>query len=123
MANDLIEEFGEIITVIRSSPQGVSTADGSVTPGPTVTFQCFASIQPISGNELVAIPELERQKGWFWAYCELQLNTSTTYPNVPADILIDALGTQYRVMGCQPWRSDIISIAPYWRGKLCLVNP
>lgn len=121
--NELIEEFGEVVTVTRSTAQLPPTTDGSVTPGPTFTFLCYASIQPIGGYELVAIPEQERQKGWFWAYSETQMNTSSTYPNIPADLVTTADGKVYRVTEVQPWRSEILSIAPYWQAKICAVNP
>lgn len=121
--NDMIEEFGEVVTVTRGSPQGAPTSDGSVSTGPTTTFQCSASIQPIGGYDLVAIPEGERQKGWFWAYSETQMNTSSTYPNIPADIITRSDGSQYRVAEVRPWQSGAISIAPYWQAKICAVNP
>lgn len=123
MENSLIEDFGEPITVIRSSPASAPTADGTVMPGSTTTFQTIASIQPLTGFELVDIPEGERAKMWMKFYCEDQLNTGSTYPSIPADIVIRGDGNQFKVTKVQPWVDTDLAIAPYWAGRMCLLNP
>ncbi len=124
MANDLIEDFGEPITVIRASALGTPASDGSVSPGPTTTFDTIASIQPMKGFELVSIPEGEREKMWMVAYCEDQLNTASTYPSIPADIVVRGDGAEFKVTKVAPWVSPgDADIAPFWRCEMCLLNP
>ena len=114
--------FTETITVIRSSPTIGSTDDGTVIQGPTTTFQCLASVQPLSGFDQVNLPEENRSKNWLYCYSDTQLNTVSTYPSIPADLVLRANGMTYKVTGCEPWDSSTMSIGPYWRARMCLDN-
>lgn len=116
------QRFTETITVIRSSPTQGSAADGTVIQGPTTTFMCNASIQPLKGFDQVNLPEADRSKEWLYCYCDQELKTVSTYPSVPADQIIMANGQKYKVVGSEPWDSSSLSIGPYWRARIGLDN-
>jgi hypothetical protein len=79
------------------------------------------SIQPMTGRDLMNLPEAQRTKNWVKAYCAQELFTARG--NRRADRVTDLGGIVYEVHKVQFWDSSGNTIAPHWYLEMAEVNP
>lgn len=86
LVQDLVDEFGYNgpVTVKRLAPD--TYADGELVKGaPEPDLVVTASVQPITGNEKLQVPEADRERDnvWLFTQVELQRNDQVTIPTIP----------------------------------------
>ena len=119
-ALDLIGTFGVTVTVTRTAA-GVY-AKGEYAPGATSTLTTTMSVQPMSGRELLNLPEAQRTRQWVRGYCPIELRTADQSGSLKADLVAYA-GKSYEVQKVEYWQSTASDIAPHWKVEMAEVNP
>lgn len=119
-ASDLINDFGSTVTVTRFAAGAY--VNGEYVAGATSTFTTIMSIQPMSGRELLNLPEAQRTRQYAKGFASVELFTVQTSPSKRAD-MIAFQGKNYEVQKVQYWESAGSDIAPHWRVELAEDNP
>lgn len=105
------------VTVTRFTPG--ARANGVYTPGvPDIIPDVFISIQPLSGRELLSLPEGDRTRNWMKGYSAIQLFTADQSEAKKAD-LVEFQGKQFEVRESQPW----VWADSHWKIRIAEVNP
>lgn len=99
-ATGLIAAFGETVTLIRETAGHFE--NGRWVEGTESEIEITASIQPISGNELVNLPELQRTSETLKCYTTEILLTADPTTGVAADE-IHYRGKRWQVQSVEPW--------------------
>lgn len=81
---------------------------GRLTPGSTSAINFTASVQPISGDELLSLPEGIREEGMFKLYTDFALRSANQTTKEPAD-KINLFGKVYKVVFLEAWQNNIIN--------------
>ena len=103
---------GIIVTGGVSEPTGSITAmaggyiDGVYQPGPITTFDAVMSIQPLSGKELLLLPEGERTRRYVKGYTATELKTASHAESRMADRVADG-DVEYEVQNIETWGSAL----------------
>lgn len=101
---------GKNRTVTRVDADGAySTEDGTFQPGDTITFPVMASVQPATPDDLVSIPEGDRDRERFRVYALCNLNNVIVSKLRKSD-LIDIDGVSYQVESVEHWPNHSKSI-------------
>jgi len=90
------------MTLERGSIGGFDTR-GTYTPGTTTTVPFMASTQVASEKELRILPEGERNKTTRSFYSQQSFQMEVTENNIPADIITDHLGEDWKVVWAGNW--------------------
>ena len=88
------------LTVTRT--QAGTMADGIETPGTSATFTITASVQPLDGRELQALPEGERGSEIRVIYTTTELKTRTA---TTATDRVEIDGEPYEVISVATWKA------------------
>lgn len=99
------EIFRQPITLQRLSPG--SYVNGLWVEGTLTTSTITASIQPLSGEELMSLPEERRVKKTYKIFTSSQLFTVRDRNKNPDRLII--FGDTYEVYEVFPWLNNIIS--------------
>jgi len=94
VANALIEEFQEAISVARVAPG--SYVNGTWVDGSTSTLSLQAVVMPLDGTEILAMDLGEHATSVIKVYCETALQTANEVTHDRPDI-ITWQGDQYQV--------------------------
>ncbi len=91
-------------TVTRFSPgsYGADAEDGRYRFGATHTFRVRASIQPLTGEELLRLPEGERTRERIVVFTARRLKTATQAEAASAD-RVEYQGNQFEVESVESW--------------------
>jgi hypothetical protein len=119
-AASLIGGFGFLVNLHRYEDAGTYVNGDYVAVAPTIS-QVIMSIQPISGRELLNVPEAQRTRQFMTAYSPVKLYTVQTSVSKKAD-LIEWDGAFFEVQAVEYWASSGNSIAPHWRCRIAEVN-
>lgn len=92
---------------IRRKTAG-SYVNGFWVEGSESTFVIQASVQPVTGLELQALPEARRNSQVVKFYTDTLLLTASPDGATNPDIL-EAFGFDFEVFEVQPWQSNVIS--------------
>jgi len=104
--SDLIEEFSETVTFTRF--EGGSYSGLDYVAGTTSTFDVEISLQPLSGKELLQLPEGQRTKQTIKGYTETQLLTARESESKKADEF-DYEGVTFEVHVVLPYKGDVLN--------------
>ena len=105
-AASLIQNFSETITVRHYSAGTI--VNGIVQPGGVASVVITdASVQPVSGEDLQSLPELERTKEALKVYTTAEVQTSDPRTGIPSD-LVGIRGNQYKAVHVEPWAYGFI---------------
>ena len=102
-ASDLISRFSEAITITRKAAG--TYVSGVYIPGVTSSINAIASIQPLNGKELQALPELQHAKEVYKIYTSTELLTVNDALGTRADI-VSFGGKTFEVQKVEPWQYD-----------------
>lgn len=80
-----------------------TTVDGDFVVDSTQTFRIIGSLQPITGRELVQLPEGERTRGLFKLYTDAVLRMQDVFDEVQADT-VEYDGRELKVVNREDWR-------------------
>lgn len=118
-AADLIGEFLTLApqTVLRYDAPATLTDGEFVKPTPD-TITVDMSVQPLTMKEIQNLPEGQRTKRAFKAYCAAEMFTANQVTGVPADIVAYD-GSQFEVQGTERWVGDF----NHWKIVMVEVNP
>lgn len=115
-----IARFGRSFTVTRYAT-GTYTS-GTFVAGATSTFSAVISAQPLTGKDLLNLPEAQRTRNYLKGYSATELFTAQQSSSEKADIVtID--GVDYEVQTVEYWTSEGNTIDPFWKVRLAEVNP
>lgn len=91
-------------TITRFSPgdYGGAVENGRFRPGPTETFEVRASIQPLTGEQLLRLPEGERTRERIIIFTAAQLRTTRQSEVAMAD-RVAYRGEQFEVESVEAW--------------------
>lgn len=92
---DLIEEFGKDVRVIRYGA-GIWHSDGNFLRGSPTELHIVASVQNVSANEIMRLPEHLRTKEVIKIYSNVMLRTADEKNQIPPDS-IEHNGKLYEV--------------------------
>lgn len=101
----MIDMFSEDLTVIRTSKDG-SYVLGKYVPGKESTFKIRGTVEPLSAQMMMLLPEGERTKESIRIYTANELNTVDALNGRKADVVCYR-GKQYEVHLVKHWTSLI----------------
>lgn len=94
----------KLYTVTRAGAAGsYSPTDGTFTDGTPTTVQVQGSLQPATVNDLISLPEGDRDRESFRFFSVPPLQNNNT-PNLNRGDLINVSGVTYRVASVQHWQ-------------------
>lgn len=121
-AATIISTYGKTVTLSIESASGSIGADGGFTAGAATTSTIVMSIQPISGDEALRLPEGIRNKKVMKGYTISDItNGSESDARLP-DKIIDGVN-EYEINDVQYYEATTLSISPHYRCTLVRVNP
>lgn len=95
---------GKYYTVTRPNTDGsYSEIDGVFQPGPTKTLSILGSLQPMSPEDLVSVPEGDRTTERFRFYSQVPLKNLDA-PALRLGDMVDVDGVNYRVETVEHWQ-------------------
>lgn len=117
-----VEDLSDVIfqlqsgtyTVTRSAP-GVIGSDGRLVPGSQSTFSILASVQPMTGRDLLRLPEGQRTKENLKIWSQTQLFTSGAGQD-PDTVAVD--DADFQVQMCRRWGPN----GNYWYAEASKVG-
>jgi hypothetical protein len=121
-ALDLITKFGKNVTLSRENGVGAIGSDGKITPSAATTSTIKMSIQPLSGQEVLRLPDGLRNKTVMKGYSYSVLQAGDEINGIVPDKIIDGSIT-YEVNDLQFYESSNLSLTPHYRSTLVRVNP
>ena len=104
--SSLINSFGETIT-IRHYSAGVYTNGVYVPGGIASSVITQASVQPVTGEDLQQLPELERTKEVLKIYTAAEVYLADQRTGAPSDLL-EIRGKVYKAYHVEPWNYDFV---------------
>jgi hypothetical protein len=81
--------------------------NGRYVAGKESAFEIEANVQPLTGNEILQVPEGERQAENLWMYSET---------HIKADDVVERGGNEYMVKAAQQW------IGRYTKSRLVKID-
>lgn len=84
--NDVIGDLGDIQLQVTRTAQG-ARVNGRYTPGTVTTFNITAGIEPISGRQLMDVPEGRRGDEIMMVYTDADLVAERATPGIAPDVL------------------------------------
>ena len=103
----MFPRFSSSFTLKRKST-ATTYVNGKAVPGSTATSTIVASIQPLSGQEMLLLPEARRTSQAVVIYTATPLRVANSVAGLDADIITYS-GSDYEILSCEPWQSDVIS--------------
>ena len=110
MTLQVTDDFFIDVTIRRASGVGSFVKGIYQEPG-TSDFAAKASLQPLRPEELVNLPEAQRNRKSYKVYTEVELKTAVEN-GAPADILIFS-GTEYEIQGVEQWVTPGLDLPHY----------
>lgn len=98
--SDAVRELGDPYTVTRRA--AAAMVNGYRVAGSSSTFTTYAVEDPITGDELLRLPEGQRSRGARALICDQEL-LGVQSGAEPDEVTID--GAQFQVQTAQPWRA------------------
>jgi hypothetical protein len=96
--------FRKSITIYNAAGAYV---DGYWVPGIETSQTITASVQPVTGNALQALPENRRTGGVFALFSDHAFNSGGVPGTQPDQVEIS--GTRYECFQSEPWGNDVIN--------------
>lgn len=95
---------------------GGQRVNGSWREGNFSTFNFYASIQPVTGEELENTPELRRREGAIYkVYTDTKLNSLRNSENPD---VIEYNGKEWEVIDGEDWDNDVLNNRKYFIGEI-----
>lgn len=102
-----MSHFRKAFTIERQAPG--TFVNGKPVPGAITNMTIMATVQPLSGDEILLMPEGERKSQYVTIFTDTLLNAPSTSPvGFYADTIL-AFGQKYKVLVVEPWQSDVIN--------------
>ncbi len=117
-AEDLIENFSETVTVNRESAGTYSS--GVYVPGSSSLFAIQMSVQPLSGKELLNLPEAQRTRRQIKGYTATELFTASEALSQKADI-VSYDDSTFEVQDVEQWEGSSNALN-FWKVRMAEVN-
>ena len=121
-AATIIARFGKTVTHSRESTSGSIGADGGFTAGSATTSSIVMSIQPLTGDEALRLPDGIRNKMVMKGYTISDISNGSEPSNLLPDKIIDG-STTYDINDVQYYEATTLSLSPHYRCTLVRVNP
>lgn len=122
-AASIIAKYGKTVTLSRESSSGSIGSDGGFTRGSSAPPSSIVmSIQPMSGDEALRLPEGIRNKKVMKGYTTTDITNGSQSARKIPDLIIDG-STTYEINDVQYYEANTLSIAPHYRCTLVRVNP
>ena len=116
----MIQRFGQSVTVTRYGAG--SNVNGDYVAGTATTFAVIMSVQPLSGRELLNLPEGQRTRNILKGYCATELYTATQAESKKADVV--TVGSKsYEVQFVEHWQEQGGDLDPFWKVHMAEENP
>ena len=100
--SSIIEMFDETLTLSRVSTTYTQDTRGAVVPAGRTSTSFVASVQPITGRELLNFPENQRVRQPIRIFTETELKTVDQNNKTTQDIVIRG-GIEYLVSTVEDW--------------------
>ncbi len=95
-----------------------SNVKGRWTDGTETPFTFAASVQPLKGNELLTLPEGQREKESYKLYTSTQLFTANESEKKKPD-KIQLFDKTFEVIIVEPWQNSVI---PHYKAIVSLID-
>lgn len=118
----MISKYGKTVTLSRESTEATTDAEGIVTRGSASTSSIVMVIQPLSGDEVLRLPDGLRNKKVVKGYTVSEIICGDEQNKVLPDQIIDGDQT-YEVGDVQYYEATSMNLSPYYRATLVRVNP
>lgn len=118
----LIARYGRTVTLSQESVSGSIDDEGGFTAGAASTSSITMSIQNITGDEALRLPDGLRNKKVMKGYTTTELSNGSEPDSILPYKIIDGDQT-YEVNDVQYYEASPLNIAPYYRCTLVRVNP
>ena len=119
LATDILQDFGESLTVTRTDPGAY--ASGEYIPGATSTFTILMTLQPLTDSEMLSLPEGRRDRRMVKGYTDSLLRVADQGTKIGADKILFE-GVMFEVERVERWRWDQAQ-CNFWKVLLAAVNP
>lgn len=121
-AASIIARFGKTVTLSRESSSGSINSEGTFTRGTPATSSIVMSIQPMTGDEALRLPEGIRNKKVMKGYTITDITNGSQSDRKVPDRIIDGVNT-YEINDVQYYEANTLSLSPHYRCTLVRVNP
>lgn len=91
---------------------------GRYVPGATNPIEFSASVQPLTGNEKLTLPEGIREKETYRIYTDFELHTSNEKDKKKAD-RVTLFGKTFEIVRCDIWQNKVI---PHYKAIASLID-
>lgn len=102
-----MSSFRSSFTLKRKSAAD-TYVNGKFVAATTTSTTIQASVQPLSGQEMLLLPEARRTSQAVRIYTDTQLRVANTIAGYNADI-VTAFGSDFEIISCEPWQSNVIN--------------
>ena len=96
-----------------------SNTKGTYVPGATSNITIEANWQPLSGKELLNLPELQRTRRSIKVYSEDEIRGLNDVTKIPADIITIEDGSKFEIQNVQYYKE----LNEHWKGIGVEINP
>lgn len=103
-----MSSFRQTLTVKRRATGSYNDAGFYEVSGEDIELDIEASIQPVSGSDLMLLPENRREEELLKLYVYTQLVGAIKGDSTNCDI-VEINGIDYEVVKVFPWRNSVIS--------------
>lgn len=121
-AESMIAKYGKTVTLTREAVSGTIDTEGGFVAGTNTTTSIVMSIQPLSGDEVLRLPDGMRGKKVMKGYTITEIINGNEPDKIAPDLITD--GDQvYEVNDVQFYEATTLNISPHYRATLVRVNP
>lgn len=121
-AATLIAKFGKTVTLSRETASGTIDSQGRFVAGTPATSSIVMSIQPLTGDEALRLPDGIRNKKVMKGYTTTDITNGSEPDSKLPDKIIDG-DNEYEINDVQYYEGTTLSISPHYRCTLVRVNP
>ena len=117
----LIQKYGKLVTLSKESSAGTTNDEGIYIPATPTTSSIYMSIQPLTGDEAIRLPEGIRNKKVMKGYTVSDILSGSETAGTNPDQIIDG-STTYEVNAVEFFEANTLGISPHYKCLLVRVN-
>ncbi len=118
----LIKKYGKLVTLSKESGPGTTGEEGNYIPATPDTSDIYMSIQPLTGDEAIRLPEGIRNKKVMNGFTTSGLLSGSETAGTNPDKIIDGSIT-YEVNSVEYFEANTMTLSPHYKAMLVRVNP
>lgn len=112
----MTSSFRQSISGTRFDPD--TNVKGRLVPGGSSPLNFTASVQPLSGDENLTLPESLRESQNYWLYTDTKLQTTDEKNKTKAD-QVTLFSKTFQIIRVEAWQNGVI---PHYKALASLIN-